>query len=253
MAFRGNGFSATEAHFQSLEYLQLGQNKVNNEFSMFIKRVLRPFRFKALKHHLPKKPLRVLDVGCGANSHNISKLYLSIEEYHGLDKQVWHGDESSYSDLDRLFEIDLDDTDLSAVANNEYDLILLSHVIEHLEFGERVIALLVEKLKIGGVIYIETPSEKTLAYPSADGFLNFYDDDTHKRMYFHHDIVHRLQASKMKILSCGIRRDSLRILTLAPLGIMLNLLWFLPFKRRLWAVGLWDLLGVARFWIAKKI
>ena len=35
-------------------------------------------------------------------------------------------------------------------------------------------------LKKGGIIYLVTPSEKSIDFPSREGTLNYYDDKTHK-------------------------------------------------------------------------
>ena len=64
------------------------------------------------------------------------------------------------------------------LADNHYDLIILSHVIEHINNGLDVVERLSKKLKFGGHIYIEYPSLKSLQLPSAQGSLHFCDDDT---------------------------------------------------------------------------
>jgi hypothetical protein len=43
-----------------------------------------------------------------------------------------------------------------------------------------------------------------------------------------------------------------RAALLGPVAILLNLLYYLPFKRKLLGSGLWDLLGVARYVVAER-
>ena len=223
-------------------------------FDLLVKRVLTPFKFKLLKKSLKKKrKIKLLDVGCGAKASEIAKFSLNLLTYDGVDNQVWQGDQSSYEDIDSLYDIDVEKQNIDVIPDDHYDVIIVSHLIEHIQNGEELIERLCSKLCVNGVIYIETPSPKTLNLPSAIGFANFYDDPTHIRMYFDHAIINVLMKQDMEIIGYGIRRDILRITILSPIMLLLNFIYFLPIKRKLNAKGLWDALGVAQYWCARRV
>ena len=89
-------------------------------------------------------------------------------------------------------------------ADDEFDLVVASHVIEHLSkpidfFGECV-----RVCKPGGLMYFEAPSERSLLLPGMpferDKFfsLSFYDDPTHSQRPWTPQSFHRLS----KYYSC---------------------------------------------------
>ncbi len=225
---------------------------VLRNLAKWIKRFLIPPKLYWVKKFASKKPLMVLDVGCGNASFEVTKQWLNVKEYHGVDREFWHGQQNDYKGIDQFYKIDLDKEGLSKVPDNYFDVIIFSHVIEHLWNGHKILAELTQKLQKGGVIYVETPSERTLNYPSADGFLNFKDDPTHTQPYPYNDIAQTLSQNGVIIHKKGTRRDVKRIVLLSLPAIIYNLFYSLPFKRRIMAAGLWDLLGVAVFVVGSK-
>jgi trans-aconitate methyltransferase len=134
----------------------------------------------------------LLDVGCGNHGATKAKRFFPDCEYWGIDRELYETDEKDLSLTYRRFELDLDRDDLSSVPEQAFDVILASHVIEHLQNGIRVISALCGKLKPGGVIYIEFPSTRSLGLPSVPGTLNFCDDPTHIRIYDVKDVANAL-------------------------------------------------------------
>lgn len=221
--------------------------------SLTIKKILCPTKLQAAKKIFGRKPLKVLDVGCGNHSYEIARHWLNIQEYVGLDREYWSGDKSGYEGIDRMIFTDLDnDQEITEAVNDYFDLVILNHVIEHLQNGEKVLATLFLKLRPGGMIYIETPDIKTLNFPSATGFLNFYDDDTHRRVYEVRALVAEMMRMGFVIHRFGMRRDWIRISLFTIPMVLYNLFYSLPFLRRLDARGLWDILGVASFVCASR-
>jgi SAM-dependent methyltransferase len=224
-----------------------------NELSAYVKKVLIPTKLAPIRRLYGKRELAILDVGCGNDSYEITKRWLNVKSYHGVDKEYWHGRENDYRRMDHIYFVDLDEPDsLKDIPKSSYDVIIMNHVIEHLSRGYEVIANLYEKLSPGGVLYIETPSERTVNYPSAIGFLNFYDDPTHRKIYPVMRLVEVAMEAGFKVLRFGVRRDWKRVFLLSPLAILWNLLISLPFRRKIDARGLWDLLGVANYVFARK-
>lgn len=225
-----------------------------NKLDLNVKKFFRPFKYKLINKLFTKgKKLKVLDVGCGARARDIANYCMNLECFDGVDNQVWHGDQDSYSGIDTFYNIDLETQDLSSIPENYYDVIIVSHVIEHIKNGEIVIDSLCAKLNVGGIIYIETPSPRTFNLPSAIGFANFYDDKTHKRMYFPHEIIKVLVRPNFQLVKYGIRRDLLRLFLFSPIMILANVFYYMPFKRTYIFKGLWDLFGVAQFWCARRL
>jgi len=225
-----------------------------NKFELNLKKYFRPYKYKLINSLFIKgKELKVLDVGCGARARDIANFSMKLKCFDGVDNQIWHDDQESYSGIDTFYDIDLETQDLSLIPDGYYDVIIVSHLIEHINNGEIVINSLCAKLNIGGVIYIETPSPRTFNLPSAIGFANFYDDKTHKRMYFPHEIINVLVRPGFQVLKFGIRRDPIRMFIFSPIMIFLNALYYLPIRRKANFKGLWDLFGVAQFWCARRL
>jgi SAM-dependent methyltransferase len=223
-----------------------------NRIPLLFKKIIPPPRFAYIKKFSKNNDLNVLDVGCGSNSNELSRLWLKVKQYDGIDKEQWNGDANSYLGIENLYDIDLESTELLEIQDNFYDVIILSHVIEHVANGLNIISILTKKMKSGAVIYIETPSSRTINFPSAVGFLNFYDDNTHRKLYFDSEVIPILQNNDCIVRFCGFRRDWIRIILISPVSIFLNLFYFIPFKKTLCSWGMWDLLGVARVWVGQK-
>lgn len=223
--------------------------------ALFVKRIFAPHRFKIIKSYLGnQKELTVLDVGCGNNSCAVTKKWLPVKLYHGIDKEFWHGSESDYKEMDHVFFIDMEFEleKVDTILDNNYDIIILSHIIEHVKNGFEVLEALLPKLKKNGLIYVEAPHHRTLGYPSATGFLNFHDEPTHRMVYNYYDVSRVFLKHDLQILKAKTRRDRFRLIFFTPLIILFNFLYYLPFKQKIFASGLWDFLGVAFFVIAKK-
>lgn len=221
-------------------------------YSVAIKKVLVPPKLRWIRRYAPARPLKVLDVGCGNDSCKLTKFWLNVDQYHGVDKSYWNGQKEDYARMDKIFFLDLDENALEDLPEQFYDVVIFSHVIEHLANGYSVLGRLGSKVAPGGVIYVETPSYRTLNFPRAIGFLNFYDDVTHKRLYDVHRIIDTLMDKNLEVLRFGTRRDWLRLILLSPVAVVLNLFWYLPVKKKIFGTGLWDLLGVACFVVAKR-
>src|ERR1039457_228261 len=98
-------------------------------------------------------------------------------------------------------------------------MIVMSHVIEHLHNGDKVIASLLSKLKKGGIIYLEFPSERSVHFPSKRETLNFYDDPTHCRIFSIKEVSELLTQNHLNVLSAGVRRQLINII-LMPFKIV---------------------------------
>lgn len=194
-----------------------------------------------------QKPFVLLDIGAGNHSCSKYKKAFPNCEYHGVDlDKTYNNDETDFSQMKAFYEMDLTQLDFSSIPDNHFDFIMMAHIIEHLHNGDKVIEGLIPKLKSGGYIYIEYPGEKSTRLPSMNGSLNFYDDDTHVRVYSVREISNVL-SSQFEVIHAGTRRN-LAFLIAMPFKIILSLLQFKKPSGNMF----WDLLGFAELVFARK-
>ena len=195
--------------------------------------------------------IKLLDVGCGNKSPSITVSLFPKVEYFGLDKQEYNLTnedkkilENKYFlvDLDNLSELD------NALPNNYFDFIIMAHVIEHTRKGTEILEILAKKLKVGGGIYIEFPSVRSLSFPSMEGTLNFCDDPTHVKLYDVKEIANTLIKCEFKIIKAGTRRNYVNLI-LTPLRAIYHLIKY----RKTNGYAFWDILGFAGFLYSVKI
>jgi SAM-dependent methyltransferase len=192
--------------------------------------------------------LRLLDVGCGAHAPSKAKKYFPLCEYHGVDLDDKALDPADQASLTRFYALDLDQDPLDQIPSEYFDVIIISHVIEHLLHGLEAVASLAQKLRPGGYIYIEFPGVRSLNVPHArHGFLHFHDDPTHVRLYTVPEVVNVLLEHQCTIIKAGVRRDLARLL-LTPLLLGRGLLQ----QGDIWSGRPWDLFGIAELIYAQK-
>jgi ubiquinone/menaquinone biosynthesis C-methylase UbiE len=211
---------------------------------MFIK----PFRIKLTQQYLPNKKLTILDIGAGSHSAGITKKWLPECHYSGVDiSRNYNNDESDFKAMDEFYLMDLTKLEFDAIPDNNFDLIVMSHVIEHLHNGDRVINGLLPKLKKGGIIYLEFPSEKSVNFPSKKETLNFYDDPTHCRIFTVKEVCSILTQNQLVILSAGTRKEIINII-LMPFKIV-----YQTITRGYVRGGVyWDYYGFAEYVCARR-
>ena len=150
------------------------------------KRFVRGFnsKFLFLKKSFGNKPFKLLDIGVGNHSASKTTFLFPNCEYYGVDlDKHYNNSEEDFKVMKDFYEMDLTKLDFHLLPDNFFDGIWIVHVIEHLFNGDKVIENLIAKLKPGGFMYIEYPGNKSTKLPSMNGTLNFYDDDTHVRIY----------------------------------------------------------------------
>lgn len=213
---------------------------------------LMPVKFKRLYPLYHGREFRLLDIGCGNNSASKAKKYFPRCRYHGLDRtRDYRNSEADFALMDRFYEADLEKSALENLPEDFFDVVLLNHVIEHLQNGLTVLSALAAKVRSGGHVYIEFPNVHSLSLPNAVGTLNFSDDPTHVRLYTVQEIGNVLLQGGFRLVRAGRRRDWARSL-LFPLGLLHNGLRSLAGKPLLTHGGLLDGFGFADFVFAQK-
>ncbi len=206
----------------------------------------RPVPYDHIGKYMSKKGpggVKILDVGCGDKAPYSTYKYYPNVEYSGIDYREVPG----IADMHSFYQYNIDDNNLDEIPNNEYDVIILSHIIEHVHHGAKLLATLAGKLKSGGIIYIETPSERSLHLPSYYGTLNFYDDSTHTRVYSLAEMTEVLKQNGCIILKSRIRHNLKKIIFLPLYAIFM-----LIRDKKISATLFWDVLGFAHFIVAQK-
>ena len=209
----------------------------------------KPFRLDCLDVWLRASGCTVLDVGCGNHSALKTKQYYPACRYFGADRELcYNNDSSDRACMEEFFSIDLARCEtLAAVPDAFFDCVIFSQVIEHITNGEEVLGLLADKLAPGGILYVESPSEKSARLPSMKGTLNFYDDPTHVRLYGLTGLERIIAGRGLSIIRSGTRRSWKRIILLPVYaGISLAAQGFIS------GHVLWDIAGFANFIVAKK-
>jgi SAM-dependent methyltransferase len=207
------------------------------------------FKCRFIRRSFGDRPFTLLDVGAG--NHSASKITALFPRcaYYGLDidRKTDYG-EQDFGAMKDFFELDLTMLDYSRIPDQFFDGIMMAHVIEHLHNGDKVLPLLLKKLKPGGYFYIEYPGAKSLRLPSMRGTLNFKDDPTHVRVYSVPELRQVFEANGCSVLEAGTRRTFWYIL-----GMPVRFADVLIRKGHLQGNVFWDLLGFAEYlWVRKK-
>lgn len=213
-----------------------------------VRTLLLPAKFRFVDRYFGPKPFRLLDIGAGNHSATKTKHWFPACEYHGVDQdRHYHNDEQDFAQMTAFYELDLTSLNFAAIPDNYFDFIMLAHVLEHLPNGDDVLAALLPKLRPGGVVYVEFPGLHSTTLPRMKGTLNFFDDDTHARIFSRAEFYNLLLRQQMRVLGGGTVRRW-QALALMPIKIPHNLLRY----GRVLPSVFWDLFGFAEYVVAQR-
>jgi SAM-dependent methyltransferase len=145
--------------------------------------------------------ISVLDVGCGNKSVIEFKALLPQCTYTGIDIADYNQSTESKNLIDNYI-ISTADTFANDIEKNIdcFDVIVSSHNLEHCNKPYDTLAAMISSLKPGGHIFISLPCIESLAFPSRDGTLNYFDDPTHiKDPPSTKKILHQLESSGLEV------------------------------------------------------
>jgi SAM-dependent methyltransferase len=195
----------------------------------------------------------VLDVGCLGFRQQAMARHLGRLDLRHSGTDVVSPQEPVPEDF-RFLTADLD---LEGIPfpDDSHDLVVASHVLEHLRRPVETFGEFVRVCRPGGLVYVEAPSERTLLLPGMpfdhDKFfsLSFFDDPTHVSRPWTPQSLYRLAC----YYGCSpVRvgyRYSTRARLLFPLRVARALL-----KRsgRMLESCIWDAVGWSSFAVVRK-
>ena len=165
----------------------------------FLKNIVTKFFYT---QNLWNEKIKILDIGLDNESISRAKLvYSNIQAYHGLDIRDLSEDEKKV--INEFYLLDLDSDNLQSLHDDFYDLILMNHVIEHLNRGLDAILALSYKVRRGGYFFIEFPNVNSLSKSIYCNY-HFHCDPTHKRIYNISEIANILISNDFEIISLVI-------------------------------------------------
>ncbi len=192
----------------------------------------------------------LLDVGCGtAPLSTFIKALKPNFKIYGTDiyraPQLPENVEFKLSDLNDKINFE----------DNMFDVVVCSHVIEHLQHPDIALAEIWRVLKQNGILYLEAPSQRSVFVPSFSGVnkssnipINFWDDPTHIRPYSQNSLENLCNSVNLSPIKSGYVRNWLAILTCwltFPLAFILQ-------KRAFLVHSLWHITGWSSYVVAVK-
>ena len=207
-----------------------------------------PAKYRFLNKLFKQGEFVLLDIGAGNHSASKTKKWFPNCEYHGLDlNKNYNNDENDFKLMQSFYELNLEELNLDSVPNANFDFIMMAHVIEHLKNGDQVLVKLLAKLKPGGYLYVEYPGIRSTRLPRMKGTLNFFDDDTHVRVYSLTELYNLFLKNNTEIIKGGTRKYIPNILMM-PFKVIHNLIKYGKILPSIF----WDFFGFAEFILIKK-
>jgi len=154
------------------------RNNINlSKIKDFIRNNINPYNFDTFLRKLPNDST-ILDVGCGNNSPRRVKKILPHSYYIGIDIQNYNQQSAELADEYHIVDKSKFNKKISSFKN--IDVVISYHNLEHVDNRAVTFKAMRDCLKKKGIIYLVTPSEKSIYFPSRKGTLNYFDDSTHK-------------------------------------------------------------------------
>ncbi len=174
---------------RNLKYLLLSlvcQNSsiANHQLDQLIKKY---FSYSA-------KGLNILDMGSGFCNYFPENVIESKNEYFACDLS---GDLKEVLEKRGIKFIQGDMVkDKLTLKENSFDIIICSHVIEHIEEPSNILFEINKLLKISGILFLKTPDIKVVKW-------NFFNDFTHKKPYTRNSIKEQIESDSMRVVKCS--------------------------------------------------
>jgi SAM-dependent methyltransferase len=154
---------------------------------------------------------RILEIGCGRGLllHELAQFG---HECHGIERSVLAARRAGQTEGLRVYTQPLEECPFG---QRYFDLVIIWHVLEHLEHPQKTLALISRLLKPGGLLCLEVPNLDS-AQSRSTGKNWFHLDLEHHLYHFSTNGLHRL------LLSTGFRVEKTTTLSLeqGPYGVL---------------------------------
>lgn len=204
------------------------------------RRFRRPFdpRWRFMTGFTPS-PRRVLDVGCGRGQtlQQFAEVYPGIE-LHGVDRMTETPAPIHYTRLDL-------DTEPLPYPDNYFDVIVMTHVIEHLCHPTFMAGEIGRVLAPGGWFYVEAPNWVATVIPGA----TFWDNPTHVRPWSPNGFNSLLKDyAGLRVHAIGVRRHWVRL----PVDFVRAVLAIIGIRSKAGGNSIRNVVGWSCFGIGQK-
>jgi len=154
---------------------------------------------------------RILEIGCGRGLLLYQLAQLG-HECHGIERSVLAARRAGQTEGLRIYTQPLDECPF---AEQYFDLVIIWHVLEHLEHPQKTLALISRLLKPGALLCLEVPNLDS-AQARSTGKNWFHLDLEHHLYHFSTNGLHRL------LFSTGFRVERTTTLSLeqGPYGVL---------------------------------
>jgi hypothetical protein len=131
-----------------------------------------------ISHDFPHAKILEVGAGDGAILKRLSDMYFG-REYYALEVSMSSMAAIKKRDIKGLVACQIYDGSLLPYGDKEFDLVILSHVVEHLEYPRQ---LIYEAARVGGYVFVEVPLEDTIRLrqniDNKIGHINFFSSLT---------------------------------------------------------------------------
>lgn len=167
---------------------------------LMVEKILRP-KGKFPFINSIKKNGKLFDIGCGDKNPIIIKTMRPDIYYVGIDIEIFNRGKDYKKYIDELIIAKPENFHLKISDHiNEFDAIISIHNLEHCNDHQATTIAMINSLKSGGKMYISLPSEDSVNFPSRFGTLNFFDDNTHKKVIIYKELIDLLKKFGLKIV-----------------------------------------------------
>ncbi len=151
-------------------------------------------QFSFIKKYIDCRNKKVCEIGA------FDGLLLSIFKKNGSDVYGYELNDNARYYAKKKYDINLESNFLES--DNKYDIIILSHVIEHFKEASKILYKIKDMLKCGGHLYIEVPNspmanqcsyEMLMRYLSTEHIINFNKDN----------LIKFIKESDFDIIECN--------------------------------------------------
>jgi ubiquinone/menaquinone biosynthesis C-methylase UbiE len=184
-----------------------------------------PFCIPRLYFLKKARGLKCLEFGCGNGIALRQNMAVRPDlEFFGIDIKDFS------KDLPKYISFIIYNGERLAFQNNCFDIIIVNHVLEHIQKPEIVLTELSRVAKKNGLIYIEVPNIRSLwGKPQGKyaGTVHFYDDPTHIHPYSQKKLAKMSKRCGLRTIKSGVSRNYLHLVT-SPILLFAGI--FMPSK-----------------------